>query len=344
MRNEKTLLGSTGFNIQLFAGTPNVNLTEGEQAKYVNNVIRAVGKPDAKPSVERYFAKSVSTNAAYSLFYVGGRLTARDRVSTENQTNKNFDDVKGVTAGKLIKSVMVIPTGMEVPLWIENTEFDKSQLNEESAIQEMQVDAIYNGKDKRISQLLYKIATEGKRTVKNSAGVETDLTIPEANKFGDETKLFSDPYNLKEFRRAAKKLKKLSKNGKRLRCMIIGEDASVELDDEEKFTNKDWVTINGSTPNQTGETIDVLLGANVEELFTFDEVFYPTGLETTGYIIMMVEQCIGLDDKKASVNPIIEHVSWKKAWYLDVEISNATELLDPEGILIFKYKRDIPAE
>ena len=59
---------------------------------------------------------------------------------------------------------------------------------------------------------------------------------------------------------------------------------------------------------------------------------------------MMVEQCIGLDDKKASVNPIIEHVSWKKAWYLDVEISNATELLDPEGILIFKYKRDIPAE
>lgn len=329
-----------GLNIQLFAAEDHVNLTKGEQARYVNTIMRRLGRPNSLP-LAQYMAKSQSVNAAYSLFYVGGELSARDRQANRNDTNNNFDDVKGVKAGNLITAIRVTPTTMEVPLWVDDRDFDKSQLNEQGAISDMQVTAIYKECDYRISRLLKDIVTNKKRTVKGNNNEDVEILVPETNFFGDKTKPFAD--QVKEFKRMMRRAKKLAKaDGKRI-GIISGEDGTTELSDCEKFTKKDWVTVNGETPNQTGDPLDKLCGGYVEELFTFDEIFYPTGNETEGYFVVLIEGSLGQDNKKTSINPIIEHVTYKKAFYMDVEVSNATELLQGLGILVFQYKKDTAA-
>ncbi len=328
------------LNIQLFGAGDHVNLTEGEQARYVNTIMKKLGRPNSLP-LQQYFAKSQSKNAAYSVFYVGEGLQARDRASNRNDTNNNFDDVKGVKAGQLIKSIRVTPTTMEVPLWVDDRDFDKSQLNEEGAISDMQVTAIYTECDARISRLFKDIVEKKKRTVKNNNNADVEITVPETNFFGTETKTFDA--QVKDFRRMMRRAKKLAKaDGKRI-GIVAGEDGITELMDCEKFTKKDWVTINGETPNQTGDPLEKLCGGYVEELFTFDEVFYPEGNETTGYIVVIIQDALGQDNKKTSINPIIEHVKYKKAFYMDVEVANATELLQGTGFLVFKYKKDTAA-
>ena len=341
MSIKKTLLGGTGFKIQLFGGNDNVNLSDGEQAKYVNNIIRALGKPGVVP-LEKYFAKSVATNAAYSVFYVGGKFKARDRENNINSTNKNYNDTKGIdTAGKFIQSIRVTPTEMETPIWVDDRAFDKSQLNEQSAIQEAQIDAIKMGCDERISKLFKAIQTDGKRDVKDVGDQTVSLTIPTSNKFGDKTKLFDTAQNIKAFRRMMVAAKRAAKNSNLQIGIIGGSDMVTELISTEKFTNKDWVTITGETPNQTGEPLGRLLGGNVEELFTYDNTFYPLGTETEGYIFVIIQNSIGQDNKKASIKPTIEYVKHKKAYFMDVEVANATELLNPEGVFVFEYKRDV---
>ena len=335
--SKKLLFGQRGMNIQLFAAGDHVNLTEGEQARYVNTIMRKLGRPNSLP-LQTYMAKSQSQNAAYSLFYVGGSIKARDRQANRNDTNNNFDDVKGVKAGQIITSIRVTPTEMEVPVWVDNRDFDKSQLNEEGAITDMQVTAIYEECDRRITTLFKDIITNKKRTVKNSNNKDIEIAVPESNFFGDGTKPFAE--QVKEFKRMMRRAKKLAKaDGKRI-GIVAGEEGTTELTDCEKFTKKDWVTVNGETPNQTGDPLDKLCGGYVEELWTFDEVFY-TGEETVGYMVVVIEGAFGQDNKKMSINPIIDYVKWKKAYYMDVEVANATELLQGAGFLVFQYKRDV---
>lgn len=324
--------------LQLFA--KNVELSEGEQAKYVNNINRALGRPGIMP-LEKYMAKSAATNAAYSVFYVGKRLTARDRQNNENTTDKNFNDVKGVDGGNLIESIRVTPTELEVPIWVDDRDFDKSQLNEQSAIQDMQVTAIQLGCDKRISNIFKDLAATGTRTVVKSDGTTRTLTIPAEHIFGDGTKALDDNANVKSFKKMMKRARKLAKGLNYRVGIVTGDSGSVELTECEKFNKLDWNNINGETPQQTGDPQSKLLGGYIEELFTFDEVLYPTGNETVGYIFALIEKSLGQDNKKTSIKPVILHVPFKKSYYLDVEVSNATELLDPEGVLIFKYKKQV---
>lgn len=323
------------LNIQLFA---NVELTEGEQARYTNNILRALGRPGVMP-LEKYFAKSVATNAAYSVFYVGKSVEARDRVSNEDTVNNTFNDVKGVNAGNLIESIRVIPTELEVPLYVDDRIFDKSQLNEKSAIQDMQVVAIKKGCDKRISKVFYDLAYVGSRTVQKSDGTTATLTIPAVNKFGDNTKPFDHADNIKAFKRMMKRAKKLGMGLGYNIGIVTGDEGAVELTECEKFTKRDWVNINGETPQVTGDPIPKLLGGYVEELFTFDEILYPLGTEPTGYMFAIVQESLGQDNKKTSIKPIIAHIPHKKSYFMDVEVSNSTELLNPEGVLVFEYLR-----
>lgn len=136
MRNEKTLLGSTGLNIQLFAGEGgyeygNVNLSAGEQAKYANSVKRALNTTKKMP-LEGWFEKSASTNEAYSLFYVSGRLESRDIDDKQAISGPNYTpaEVKGQDTGTFLRSIKVIPTGMECPVYVKRRDFNRSQLDD----------------------------------------------------------------------------------------------------------------------------------------------------------------------------------------------------------------------
>ena len=53
----------------------------------------------------------------------------------------------------------------------------------------------------------------------------------------------------------------------------------------------------------------------------------------------MVEKSFGQDNKDVAVTPEANYIADKKAYLLDVEVYNSTELLNPEGIFVFKYKR-----
>lgn len=324
------------FNIQIFANKQ-VDLTPGEQARYVNTIMTMLGGADSIP-LSNWFAKSQSKNAGYSLFYVGGKLAARDRTSNFNGTDNNFKDVAGVDAGKLIKSIRVTPSAIETPVWVDNRDFDKSQLNEESAIAQMQVESIYNKLDHRICTLFKDIVTNKKRTVKDNNNQDVEITVPETNFLGKATVEFSQ--QVKEFKRLMRKAKKMAKATKKKICICAGEDGITELTDCEKFTKKDWVTIPGATPNQTGDPLEMLCGGYVEELFNFDNVFYPLGSETEGKIIVFLQDAFGQDNKSVNIDPTIDYVRHKKAYFLDVEVSNATELLQGEGFFVFSYKKE----
>lgn len=339
--NTKERLPKAPLNIQLFGATKNVELTEGEQAKYVNNIMRALGQTNSFP-LKQYMATSASTNAAYSVFYVAGALSARDREANADTTNQNFKDVKGVANQNLLTSIRVVPTEMEVPLWVDDRDFDKSQLNEQSALQTMQVDAIYRGCDERISLLLKDMYQNKKRSVKNSAGTAVNITIPTTNFYGDKAKLFSDPDNVKKFRNMMRKAQHMAKANNLKIAIVCGDEGNVEMADCEKFSNKDWVNVSGETTVQSGSAMQRLLGGNVEELWTFDEVFYEKATKVTnGVIAVIIEKSLGQDNKKASIRPTIEHVGFKKAYFMDVEVANATELVNPNGVFFFEYAKTV---
>lgn len=327
------------MDIQIFANKQ-VDLSPGEQARYVNTVMTKLGGANSMP-LQSWFATSQSKNAGYSVFYVGGKLAARDRTSNFNGTGNNFKDVEGVDAGKIITSIRVTPSAIETPVWVDNRDFDKSQLNEEGAIATMQIESIYNKLDERICKLFKDIADNKKRTVKDNNNQEVEITVPKDNFFGDKLKAFSDPAQVKSFKRMMRRAKKMAKATNKRICIVAGDDGITELMDCEKFTQKDWVNISGDTPNQTGDPLPKLCGGYVEELFNFDTVFYPGGSEAEGKIIVFLQDAFGQDNKSVNIDPTIEYVKHKKAYFMDVEVSNATELLQGEGFFTFEYKKDV---
>nr|DAU80165.1 MAG TPA: hypothetical protein [Caudoviricetes sp.] len=342
MRNEKTLLGSTGLNIQLFAGEGgyeygNVNLSAGEQAKYANSVKRALNTTKKMP-LEGWFEKSASTNEAYSLFYVSGRLESRDIDDKQAISGPNYTpaEVKGQDTGTFLRSIKVIPTGMECPVYVKRRDFNRSQLDEKSTIIDAQVAATYGRCAIRVAELFKDCITNKKRTVTGSDNKTFDLVIPDSQFFGDKTKEFDTPENIKLFRKMMLQAQEAASNQGLRIAIVSGIEGNTELANAERFSSKDFGE--GET-RKTGQPLSMLMGGHVERLFQFDKTLYPLGSEEVGYFLVMVERSFGQDNKDVSVTPEANYIADKKAYLLDVEVYNSTELLNPEGVFIFEYKR-----
>lgn len=342
MRNEKTLLGSTGLNIQLFAGEGgyeygNVNLSAGEQAKYANSVKRALNTTKKMP-LEGWFEKSASTNEAYSLFYVSGRLESRDIDDKQAISGPNYTpaEVKGQDTGTFLRSIKVIPTGMECPVYVKRRDFNRSQLDEKSTIIDAQVAATYGRCAIRVAELFKDCITNKKRTVTGSDNKTFDLVIPDSQFFGDKTKEFDTPENIKLFRKMMLQAQEAASNQGLRIAIVSGIEGNTELANAERFSSKDFGE--GET-RKTGQPLSMLMGGHVERLFQFDKTLYPLGSEEAGYFLVMVERSFGQDNKDVSVTPEANYIADKKAYLLDVEVYNSTELLNPEGVFIFEYKR-----
>lgn len=342
MRNEKTLLGSTGLNIQLFAGEGgyeygNVNLSAGEQAKYANSVKRALNTTKKMP-LEGWFEKSASTNEAYSLFYVSGRLESRDIDDKQAISGPNYTpaEVKGQDTGTFLRSIKVIPTGMECPVYVKRRDFNSSQLDEKSTIIDAQVAATYGRCAIRVAELFKDCITNKKRTVTGSDNKTFDLVIPDSQFFGDKTKEFDTPENIKLFRKMMLQAQEAASNQGLRIAIVSGIEGNTELANAERFSSKDFGE--GET-RKTGQPLSMLMGGHVERLFQFDKTLYPLGSEEVGYFLVMVERSFGQDNKDVSVTPEANYIADKKAYLLDVEVYNSTELLNPEGVFIFEYKR-----
>lgn len=342
MRNEKTLLGSTGLNIQLFAGEGgyeygNVNLSAGEQAKYANSVKRALNTTKKMP-LEGWFEKSASTNEAYSLFYVSGRLESRDIDDKQAISGPNYTpaEVKGQDTGTFLRSIKVIPTGMECPVYVKRRDFNRSQLDEKSTIIDAQVAATYGRCAIRVAELFKDCITNKKRTVTGSDNKTFDLVIPDSQFFGDKTKEFDTPENIKLFRKMMLQAQEAASNQGLRIAIVSGIEGNTELANAERFSSKDFGE--GET-RKTGQPLSMLMGGHVERLFQFDKTLYPLGSEDVGYFLVMVERSFGQDNKDVSVTPEANYIADKKAYLLDVEVYNSTELLNPEGVFIFEYKR-----
>jgi hypothetical protein len=342
LRNEKTLLGSTGLNIQLFAGEGgyeygNVNLSAGEQAKYANSVKRALNTTKKMP-LEGWFEKSASTNEAYSLFYVSGRLESRDIDDKQAISGPNYTpaEVKGQDTGTFLRSIKVIPTGMECPVYVKRRDFNRSQLDEKSTIIDAQVAATYGRCAIRVAELFKDCITNKKRTVTGSDNKTFDLVIPDSQFFGDKTKEFDTPENIKLFRKMMLQAQEAASNQGLRIAIVSGIEGNTELANAERFSSKDFGE--GET-RKTGQPLSMLMGGHVERLFQFDKTLYPLGSEEVGYFLVMVERSFGQDNKDVSVTPEANYIADKKAYLLDVEVYNSTELLNPEGVFIFEYKR-----
>ena len=316
----------------------NVVLTQGEQAKYANSIMRALGQTKKMP-LQGWFAESASKNAAYSVFYLSGKLAARDIDDKVKTTEPNYApaEVKGQEIADFLTAIRVYPTGMECPVYIKRRDFDRSQLDEKSAIVDAQVAATYAKCANRIGTLFKDCATTKKRTVQDTNGKSITLTIPENHFYGDEAQLFDTDANIKAFRMMMLKAQELAE-GQGLKIAIVaGTEGKGELANAKRFSDRDFA--NGETTSN-GQPLRQIFGGTVETLPGFDTVFYP-GQETTGYLVVMIEKSFGQDNKDVAVTPEANYIADKKAYLLDVEVYNSTELLNPEGVFFFKYKRDV---
>lgn len=331
----------TKLNIQLFAGPTHLMLTEGEQARYVNTMLKALGGSDALP-LSRYMQIDSSPKTENAIFYTFGKLVARERkpITNDNQLGKDIAPVPGTN----VLSVSVSPKWLETPLYVDDREFDKSQLTEESAISDAQVTAVYTGAEQELCLLFKDMYVNKQRVVKNSKNVTRTITIPAGNFFGDKTKAFDDPKNIKAFRLLMRTITALSKRGKREIAVTLGIEGGTELNHCEKFTTKDFNNFsNGPTPNQTGENPDKLLGGNIEQLIEYDDVMYGDNsidAGATGIITIFISKSLGQKAKKTNINPTIAHIVDKKQYFMDAEVAIGTELVQGEGIFFFSYKRD----
>lgn len=328
------------LNIQLFAlggDNGNVELTPGEQTRYGDTIREALGQTDSYPLAE-YMAKQNTDSRKDAIFYVAGSIVARDVLDNYDATNKNYKDVKGTDVAGFLKAIAVATSPMECPVWVGRRAFSKSQLNEKGAISNAQIDAIYMACDKRISTLMKDIVTNKKRSVKDEKGASFDLTVPDKNFYGDKLKVFSDPANLKAFRLMMLKAKKLAKKSKLKVAIVTGDEGEAELQSAKEFATKDWGAM-ADKMQMSGEISNRLLGANTESTFTFDDVFYSAGTEAVGYMVVMVEGTLGQANKGGGIDSVVKYITHKKSYFMDVEVDNATELVDPTGFLVFAYKR-----
>lgn len=332
------------LNIQLFAGAVDVKLSPGEQQRYVNTILRALGGADSMP-LQEFMQQDSTMNAKDSTFFGGKKLQARyrsDEVFEADGVTPKM--VSGVTNEKLLYSVVITPKVIEVPIWIDDRSFSRSLLQEESFVTQEQISAVFSKAEQGLSELFLDIYKNKKRRVKDATGTEFDILLPATNIVGDDTKLFNDPSNVKAFRGLMRKIKSLAKLSKRRVVIVSGTEGGTEINDCDKFTSKDFNNFNGGqTPNQTGDNPQQLLSGYLKELITYDDIFYPLGTETTGIITIFVEKSFGQSAKKLNIKPVIEHVKFHKKYFMDVEIELATEIVQAEGVFFFKYKRDIPA-
>lgn len=329
------------LNIQVFSGQNHAMLSEGEQARYSNTILEALGGTDSLP-LQRYMQIDSSPKTENAIFYDFGKLTARERVNItdDSQLGQGVTPIKGTK----VNSVSVSPKWLEAPLYIDDREFDKSQLAEESAVTKAQVIAVYTGAEQELCELFKDCFKSKKRRVKNSKNVARDIAIPEKNFFGDKTKAFDDPANIKAFRLMMRTIKALAKRSQREIAIVTGVEGGTELNNCEKFNSKDYNNFSGNkTPNQTGELLDGLLGGNIEQLSEYDDIFYGKNdidSGNTGIITVFVGESFGQKAKKINIKPTIAHIVNYKQYFLDVEVAIGTELVQGEGVFFFRYKRD----
>ncbi|MGL5440410.1 MAG: hypothetical protein ACRDA4_08565 [Filifactoraceae bacterium] len=337
----KGRLLNTKLNIQVFAGPTHLMLTEGEQARYMNTMLEALGGADAMP-LQRFMQIDSSPNTENAIFYDFGKLVARERanITNDNQLGQNVTPITGTQ----VNSVSVSPKWLETPLYIDDREFDKSQLAEESAVTKAQVTAVYTGAEHQLCELFKECFKNKKRTVKNSKNKDRDIIIPAKNIFGDKTKKFDDPVNVKAFRLMMRTVQALAKRSKRDIAVVTGIEGGTELNNCDKFTSKDYNNFNGGqTPNQTGVNPDMLLGGSIEQLIEYDEIFYSKNdidAGSTGVMTIFVGGSFGQKAKNINIKPTVAHITNLKQYFLDVEIAVGTEIVQGEGVFFFTYKRD----
>lgn len=329
------------LNIQVFSSPNHLALTQGEQARYMNTILEALGGADAMP-LQRGMQIDTSPKTENALFYDMGNLTARERVAItdDSQLGKNSTMVKM----PVLESVSVSPKWLETPLYIDDREFDKTQLTEESAITKAQVTAVYTGAERQLCDLFKDCFKNKKRRVKNSKNAERDIVIPTKNFYGNKDKPFNDPANIKAYRLMMRTIQALAKRGKREIFVVTGVEGGTEINDCEKFTSKDFNNFNGgATPNQTGINPTQLLGGTLEQLIEYDGVFYETNDidgGATGVITVFVAEAFGQKAKKVNVKPTSVHIPHLKQYFLDVEIAVGTEIVQGNAVFFFTYKRD----
>lgn len=337
----KGRLLNTKLNIQVFAGPTHLMLTEGEQARYMNTMLEALGGADAMP-LQRFMQIDSSPNTENAVFYDFGKLVARERANITND-NQLGQGVTPITGTK-VNSVSVSPKWLETPIYIDDREFDKSQLAEESAVTKAQVTAVYTGAEHQLCELFKDCYKNKKRAVKNSKNADRDIIIPAKNIFGDKTKKFDDPVNVKAFRLMMRTIQALAKRSKRDIAVVTGIEGGTELNNCDKFTSKDYNNFNGGqTPNQTGVNPDMLLGGSIEQLIEYDEIFYSKNdidAGSTGIMTVFVGGSFGQKAKKLNIKPTVAHITNLKQYFLDVEIAVGTEIVQGEGVFFFTYKRD----
>lgn len=314
-------------------------LTQGEQARYANSIMRALGGTKKMP-LQGWFAEASSKNAAYCVFYLSGRLAARDIDDTVTYTEPGYApaDVKGQDITDFLKAIRVMATGMECPVYVKRHDFDRSQLDEKSAIVDAQVSAIYAKCANRVANLFKDCVTNKKRTVQDTNGKTFDLTIPETQFYGDKAQLFDTDANIKAFRMMMLKAQEMAEAQGLKIAIVAGIEGKGEIANTKRFSNKDY------TPGETttnGQPLSKIFGGQIETLWGYDTVFYPQKNETEGHIIVILERTFGQDNKDVAVTPEANYIPDKKAYLLDVEVYNSTELLNPEGFFVFTYKRDI---
>lgn len=258
-------------------------------------------------------------------------------------TSGTFNMVAGTNGSEILRGILATPSTLTSTIYRGEREYSKTMLNTDSNIVEYQKSDI---NEKLELAFLNKLSTlnAGTLTMKTQGGDLTNVGIPTANVFGDNTKVFETDTNLMEFRRMVARAKIVA-GSKRQVFFVGGENFVVLTEVATRFANNNWADIatkKGGIKNaqEILSASKMVLETPVIILRDFDTIF-PLGTGSETEVFLITQNAYGFD-KSQGTGKVIE-LPERRSVMFDMVVDYVLEVTDPIGFYKFKFKYGMPA-
>lgn len=333
-------------------------VSQAEQTKYSNNVIKALGLRESNELMK--WAQKVpggvsATDLKQCVFYqllkdtnsvveVADAKYASTGVDFDG-TNGFFNQVKGFNGNEILRGIIATTKTLTSTFYVGEREYSKTMLNVNDAILEFQKSDM---NEKLENAFLDKLVTlnAGTLTLKTQGGDLTNVGIPVGNVFGDDTVVFETGENLLAFRRMIARAK-LNAGSTRGLFLLGGEDLLVLAETATRFVNNNWADY-ATKKGGIGSAQEILSSAKMiletptVILRDFDTKFPRTGTPADKCNVFLITQNAYGFDRSAGTGKLIQ-IEHQRSIMFDMVVDYALEITDPIGFYKFKFKYGVPA-
>ncbi|MGL4999548.1 MAG: hypothetical protein ACRC5T_11315 [Cetobacterium sp.] len=307
----------------------NAKITPVHQKQYQSSVITLLARNKGGKLKQRCQTQNCKGNESTFFNTVGGTTISR----TGNFLAGNFTDatsgaVKGAeNVSYQLQRIEVTPKPIYAGNFVHETHYDKTMVNLDQVITEVQMDALGVEEDKEV------LLAIGRRMATAAA-----RPVPAANYYGKK----AEALTLENFVTAMEIARLMLGTGERL-TIIADKAAIAKLRTANEFAGLSaemqsyfGVQTPGNENIATGNIVtwrqDLLDAALADATGAA-----LTDTATVGRIIIMVEKAVGVANWNDTVEAGIHYQSQQSEYLLKAKIDIGCEVLDPQGIFVIEY-------